>query len=173
MRPSWNRLCAAGPRYFPYLTVEENLLMGFEVLRIRQSSALDEMYSFFPVLQSMSHRTAGLLRYLPKLTINPALAHGIAHEVGSLESGKLADIVLWDPAYFSAKPKMIVKGGMIVWPAMGDPNASIPTPQPMFYRPMFGAFGKALASTTVHVDGVLATCVPAERLPLTQLYLIV
>ena len=168
-----------------------------------------------------------ILRYLAKLTINPARAHGIAHEVGSLEPGKLADIVLWDPAYFGAKPKMIIKGGMISWAAMGDPSASIPTPQPVLYRPMFGAHGRALARTCVtftsqaaldggvperlglqrrcvavrgcrsvgkadmlrnaampnievdpetyevFVDGVLATCEPAERLPLTQLYYIV
>jgi urease subunit alpha len=173
------------------------------------------------------HDNARVLRYLAKLTINPALAHGIAHEVGSLEPGKLADIVLWDPAYFGAKPKMIIKGGMIAWAAMGDPNASIPTPQPVFYRPMFGAFGRALGQTSVNfmsqasidlgvperlglsrravavrgcrsvgkkdmvrntatprievdpdtyqvrVDGELATCEPAERLPLAQLYFLV
>ncbi|HEU5099818.1 MAG TPA: urease subunit alpha [Roseiflexaceae bacterium] len=173
------------------------------------------------------HDNARLLRYMAKLTINPALAHGIAHEVGSLEPGKLADIVLWDPAYFGAKPKLIIKGGMIAWAPMGDPNASIPTPQPVFYRPMFGALGKALGQTCVNfmsqaaidmgvpekiglerrcvavrgcrsvgkahmvrnsatpqidvdpetyevrVDGELATCEPAERLPLTQLYYIV
>ncbi len=89
---------------------------------------------------SAEHDNARLLRYLAKLTINPALAHGIAHEVGSIAPGKLADIVLWDPAYFGAKPKMIIKGGMIIWAAMGDPSASIPTPQPVFYRPMFGAY---------------------------------
>jgi urease subunit alpha len=173
------------------------------------------------------HDNARVLRYMAKLTINPALAHGIAHEVGSLEPGKLADIVLWDPAYFGAKPKLIIKGGMIAWAAMGDPNASIPTPQPVFYRPMFGAFGQAIGQTCVNflsqasidlgvperigltrrsvgvrgcrsvgkrdmvrnsampridvdpetyevrVDGVLATCEPAERLPLTQLYFLV
>ncbi|MDZ4717274.1 MAG: urease subunit alpha [Roseiflexaceae bacterium] len=173
------------------------------------------------------HDNARVLRYLAKLTVNPALAHGIAHEVGSLTPGHLADIVLWDPAYFGAKPKMIIKGGMIIWAAMGDPNASIPTPQPVFYRPMFGAFGKALGRTCVNfmskaaidlgvperlglnrrcvavqgcrsigkqdmvrnnsmpaievnpetyqvfVDGVLATCEPAETLPLTQLYYLV
>jgi urease subunit alpha len=173
------------------------------------------------------HDNARILRYLAKLTINPALAHGIANEVGSLEPGKLADIVLWDPAYFGVKPKMIIKGGMIAWAAMGDPNASIPTPQPVFYRPMFGAYGPAVARTSVtfmsraaidagvpeklglqrrcvavqgcrsvgkqhmvrnsampqitvdpdtyevRVDGVLATCEPAERLPLAQLYFLV
>ncbi|NJM07799.1 urease subunit alpha [Candidatus Gracilibacteria bacterium] len=81
------------------------------------------------------HENNRVLRYMAKLTINPALAHGIAHEVGSLEPGKLADIVLWDPAYFGVKPKLIIKGGMIAWALMGDPNASIPTPQPVLYRP--------------------------------------
>jgi urease subunit alpha len=173
------------------------------------------------------HENARVLRYMAKLTINPALAHGIAHEVGSLEPGKLADIVLWDPAYFGAKPKLVIKGGMIAWALMGDPNASIPTPQPVLYRPMFGAFGRAIGQTCVNfvsqasinlgvherlglqrravgvrgcrsvgkanmvrnsamptitvnpdtyevfVDGELATCEPAERLPLTQLYFIV
>ena len=173
------------------------------------------------------HDNARVLRYLAKLTINPALAHGIAHEVGTLEPGKLADIVLWDPAYFAVKPKLIIKGGMIAWAAMGDPNASIPTPQPVFYRPMFAAYGPALGRTCVNfmsqasidlgvphklgltrravavkgcrsvgkrdmvrnnltpridvdpdtyevrVDGVLATCEPAARLPLAQLYFLV
>jgi urease subunit alpha len=88
-------------------------------------------------------------RYVAKYTINPALTHGIAHEVGSIEAGKLADIVLWRPAFFGAKPAMIIKGGMIVAAPMGDPNASIPTPQPVHYRPMFGAFGGARAATSV------------------------
>ncbi len=84
-------------------------------------------------------------RYVAKYTINPAIAHGLSHEVGSLEVGKWADIVLWKPAFFGVKPSMILKGGMIAMAAMGDPNASIPTPQPVHYRPMFGAFGGALA----------------------------
>jgi urease subunit alpha len=88
-------------------------------------------------------------RYVAKFTINPAIAHGIAHEVGSVESGKLADLVLWKPAFFGVKPEMIVKGGMIAWSAMGDANASIPTPQPVIYRPMFGSFGGALHSTSL------------------------
>jgi urease subunit alpha len=88
-------------------------------------------------------------RYIAKYTINPALTHGIAHEVGSVEIGKLADLVLWRPAFFAAKPAMIVKGGMIVAAPMGDPNASIPTPQPVHYRPMFGALGGARAATSV------------------------
>ncbi len=88
-------------------------------------------------------------RYIAKYTINPAIAHGISHEVGSVEVGKLADLVLWKPAFFGIKPSMIVKGGAIAAAPMGDPNASIPTPQPVHYRPMFGAFGKALTTTSV------------------------
>lgn len=88
-------------------------------------------------------------RYIAKYTINPALTHGIAAEVGSLEIGKLADIVLWKPAFFGAKPAMIIKGGMIVAAPMGDPNASIPTPQPVHYRPMFGTYGRARTATSV------------------------
>jgi urease subunit alpha len=86
-------------------------------------------------------------RYVSKYTINPAIAHGISEYVGSIEKGKLADIVLWKPALFGVKPEMIIKGGMIIAARMGDPNASIPTPQPVMYRPMFGAFGKALHKT--------------------------
>ena len=88
-------------------------------------------------------------RYIAKYTINPAIAHGIAHEVGSVEVGKLADLVLWRPAFFGAKPAMIIKGGMIVAAPMGDPNASIPTPQPVHYRRMFGALGGARSATSV------------------------
>ncbi len=86
-------------------------------------------------------------RYIAKYTINPAITHGISHLVGSLEVGKLADIVLWRPAFFGVKPSLIIKGGFIVAAPMGDANASIPTPQPVHYRPMFGAFGGALAAT--------------------------
>jgi len=82
-------------------------------------------------------------RYISKYTINPAIAHGVGHCVGSIETGKLADLVLWRPAFFGAKPEMVIKGGFIAWSQMGDPNASIPTPQPVFMRPMFGAFGAA------------------------------
>lgn len=88
-----------------------------------------------------------VLRYLAKLTINPAITNGIAHVVGSLERGKIADIVLWAPAYFGIKPKLVVKGGFINWSIMGDPNASITTPEPVFYRPMFGSLGKAVGKT--------------------------
>jgi urease subunit alpha len=90
-----------------------------------------------------------VLRFLAKVTINPAIAQGIGHVLGSITPGKLADLVLWDPAFFGAKPKMVIKGGFINWASMGDPNSSLPTPQPMIYRPMFGAFGTALQDTCV------------------------
>ncbi len=88
-------------------------------------------------------------RYIAKYTINPALAHGIAHEVGSIESGKLADIVLWDPAFFGVKPALIMKGGMVAYAPMGDINAAIPTPQPVHYRPMYACLGKAKYQTSM------------------------
>ncbi|MFN8524338.1 MAG: urease subunit alpha [Chloroflexota bacterium] len=110
-----------------------------------------------------------ILRYLAKLTINPALAHGIAHEVGSLEPGKLADIVLWPIGFFGAKPKMVIKGGMIAWAVMGDPNASIPTTEPVLYRPMWGAFGSAPAATSVtFVSSAAAENGVRERLALAK-----
>jgi urease subunit alpha len=90
------------------------------------------------------HDNARVKRYLAKLAINPALTHGIAHEVGSIEVGKWADLVLWRPAFFGVKPSLVLKGGFIALAAMGDPNASIPTPQPVHMRPMFGSFGGAL-----------------------------
>jgi urease subunit alpha len=95
---------------------------------------------------------ARVKRYVAKYTINPALAHGIAHEVGSIEPGKLADLVLWKPAVFGVTPSLVVKGGMIAAAAMGDPNASIPTPQPVHFRPMFGAFGRALMTSVTFVS---------------------
>ena len=88
-------------------------------------------------------------RYIAKYTINPAITHGIGHEVGSIEVGKLADLVLWKPAFFGSKPALIIKGGMIAAAPMGDPNASIPTPQPVHYRHMFGALGKARHATSM------------------------
>jgi urease subunit alpha len=88
-------------------------------------------------------------RYVAKYTINPALSHGIAHEVGSIEPGKLADLVLWRPAFFGVKPSLIIKGGLVAAAPMGDINASIPTPQPVHYRPMWGAFGGATAATSL------------------------
>ena len=94
---------------------------------------------------SSRHDNFRAKRYVAKYTINPAIAHGISHEVGSIEEGKWADLVVWKPAFFGVKPALILKGGFIAMAAMGDPNASIPTPQPVHYRPMFGGFGGALA----------------------------
>ena len=98
---------------------------------------------------SARHDNFRVKRYLAKYTINPALTHGIAHEVGSIACGKWADLVLWKPAFFGVKPALILKGGFIAMAAMGDPNASIPTPQPVHFRPMFGAFGGALARSSL------------------------
>jgi urease subunit alpha len=95
-------------------------------------------------------------RYLSKLTINPAITHGISEYVGSLEKGKIADIVIWTPQFFGIKPKMVVKGGFIAYALMGDPNASIPTPEPVYYRPMFGAMGSAKYSTSFTFTSKLA-----------------
>ncbi len=92
---------------------------------------------------------ARVKRYIAKYTINPAIAHGLSHEVGSVTEGKLADLVLWSPAFFGVKPDLVIKGGAIAHALMGDPNASIPTPQPVHYRPMFGALGRALAATSI------------------------
>ena len=108
-------------------------------------------------------------RYIAKYTINPALAHGMAAEVGSVEPGKLADLVLWNPAFFGVKPAMILKGGMIAAAPMGDPNASIPTPQPVHYRPMFGAFGGAIGATSVtFVSGQAKAAGVADALGLAK-----
>jgi urease subunit alpha len=108
-------------------------------------------------------------RYIAKYTINPAITHGISHEIGSIEVGKLADLVLWKPAFFGAKPAMIIKGGMIVAAPMGDPNASIPTPQPVHYRPMFGALGGARSATSVSfVSGAALETDLATRLGLRK-----
>ncbi|HET9823191.1 MAG TPA: urease subunit alpha, partial [Burkholderiaceae bacterium] len=95
------------------------------------------------------HDNARVKRYVAKLAINPALAQGLAHEVGSIEVGKWADLVFWRPAFFGVKPSLVMKGGFIAAAAMGDANASIPTPQPVHYRPMFGSFGGALARTSI------------------------
>jgi urease subunit alpha len=92
---------------------------------------------------------ARVKRYVAKYTINPAIAHGVSKLIGSVEKGKLADLVLWSPAFFGVKPDCIIKGGSIVAAPMGDPNASIPTPQPVHYRPMFGAFGGARTASSV------------------------
>src|SRR6266481_9756358 len=103
-----------------------------------------------PLSQDSAHNdNHRVKRYVAKYSINPAITHGIANYVGSVEPGKMADLVLWKPAFFGVKPEMIVKGGLIAWSVMGDANASIPTPQPVLYRPMFGSYGGALHSTSL------------------------
>jgi urease subunit alpha len=98
------------------------------------------------------HDNFRVKRYLAKYTINPAITQGVAHIVGSVEPGKLADLVVWKPAFFGVKPSLVLKGGAIAAAAMGDPNASIPTPQPVHYRPMFASFGKALSTSVTFVS---------------------
>ncbi len=115
------------------------------------------------------HDNFRVKRYIAKYTINPAIANGIAEQIGSVEVGKLADLVLWEPRFFGAKPALIMKGGMLIAAPMGDPNASIPTPQPVHYRPMFGAFGGALAATSVSfVSRAGSEAGIAERLGLSK-----
>lgn len=110
-----------------------------------------------------------VLRYLAKITINPAITFGMSDYIGSIARGKVADLVLWEPQFFGAKPKMVIKGGMISWANMGDPNASLPTPQPCIYRPMFGAYGKALAENCISfVSQAAAENGIAERLGLCR-----
>jgi len=123
--------------------------VGENYTRLFQTA--DKMRQFKGKLpeDSPEHDNFRVLRYLAKLTINPAVTHGISHLVGSLEPGKLADIVLWPIGSFGAKPKLVIKGGMICWAVMGDPNGSIPTAEPSFYRPMFGAMGGAVAHTSL------------------------
>jgi urease subunit alpha len=111
-------------------------------------------------------------RYIAKYTINPALTHGLAEHVGSVAVGKLADLVIWSPAFFAVKPDLVLRGGMIAAALMGDPNASIPTPQPVHYRPMFGAFGRALqASAATFLPAVAIAGGVAERLGLQRMIL--
>ena len=88
-------------------------------------------------------------RYVAKYTINPAIAHGLSAQIGSVETGKLADLVLWQPAFFGVKPELVIKGGVIAYAQMGDANASIPTPQPVYPRPMFGSYGNAVGPTSL------------------------
>ena len=124
--------------------------VGEVVTRTWQTAhKMKQQFGLLPEDQALGADNFRARRYIAKYTINPAIAHGISHEVGSIEPGKLADLVLWRPAFFAVKPSMIIKGGMIASAPMGDPNASIPTPQPVHYRPMFGSFGKAAAATSV------------------------
>jgi urease subunit alpha len=104
-------------------------------------------------------------RYVAKYTINPAVAHGVSKLIGSIEKGKLADLVLWAPAFFGVKPELVIKGGSIVAAPMGDPNASIPTPQPVHYRPMFAAFGRSrTASSVVFASKAAVTAAIGKKL---------
>ena len=123
--------------------------VGEVILRTWQTAHKMKLQRGSLVGDSARNDNTRIRRYVAKYTINPAIAHGISHEVGSLEVGKWADIVVWKPAFFGVKPALILKGGMIALAAMGDPNASIPTPQPVHYRPMFGAFGGAIAKTSL------------------------
>ncbi|RNF52709.1 urease subunit alpha [Marinomonas hwangdonensis] len=124
--------------------------VGEVVTRTWQTAhKMKQQFGLLPEDQELGADNFRARRYIAKYTINPAIAHGISHEVGSIEPGKMADLVLWKPAFFAVKPSMIIKGGMIASAPMGDPNASIPTPQPVHYRPMFGSFGKAAAATSV------------------------
>ncbi|MDB4837027.1 urease subunit alpha [Marinomonas sp.] len=124
--------------------------VGEVVTRTWQTAhKMKQQFGLLPEDKEMGADNFRAKRYVAKYTINPAITHGISHEVGSIESGKLADLVLWNPAFFGVKPSLIIKGGMIANAPMGDPNASIPTPQPVHYRPMFGSFGKAAAATSV------------------------
>jgi urease subunit alpha len=112
---------------------------------------------------------ARVKRYIAKYTINPAIAQGMSAHVGSIEPGKLADLVLWSPAFFGVKPDLVLKSGSIAMAAMGDPNASIPTPQPVHYRPMFGAYGRALVeSSLLFVSGAALDDGIGHRLGLTR-----
>ena len=100
-------------------------------------------------LGGVGHDNTRIRRYIAKYTINPAIAHGLAHEIGSIEVGKLADLVLWKPAFFGIRPELVIKGGFVAWAQMGDANASIPTPEPVWMRPMFGARGRAVGATSL------------------------
>ncbi|MEE0829143.1 MAG: urease subunit alpha, partial [Alistipes finegoldii] len=111
-----------------------------------------------------------VLRYIAKITINPAITYGVSDYLGSVEKGKVADLVLWEPQFFGAKPKMVIKGGLINWSNMGDPNASLPTPQPCYYRPMYGAFGRTLPETCLSfVSGAAFQSGIKERLHLHRM----
>lgn len=122
--------------------------VGEVIIRTWQTAdKMKKQFGFIEEDKAKGNDNERAKRYIAKYTINPAIAHGISHEIGSVEPGKWADLVLWDPAFFGVKPEMIVKGGHIAHAQMGDPNASIPTPQPVFQRPMFASFGRALYSS--------------------------
>ena len=143
--------------------------VGEVICRTWQTAHKMKMQRGYLAEDNPRHDNFRVKRYIAKYTINPAIANGIAEHVGSVEAGKLADLVLWEPRFFGAKPALIIKGGMIVAAPMGDPNASIPTPQPVHYRPMFGAFGGALAATSVSfVSRAGSEAGIAERLGLAK-----
>ncbi|WP_216830821.1 urease subunit alpha [Alkalihalobacterium elongatum] len=124
--------------------------VGEVILRTWQTAdKMKKQRGYLPEDAANENDNTRIKRYVAKYTINPALTHGMAHEIGSIEIGKLADIVLWEPAFFGVKPEIILKGGLIAHAQMGDPNASIPTPQPVFQRPMFASFGKARFATSM------------------------
>jgi len=143
--------------------------VGENWLRVMQTAdAMKKARGKLPE-DAAGHDNFRVLRYVAKITINPAIASGAARVIGSVEPGKLADLVLWEPAFFGAKPKLVIKGGLINWALMGDPNASAATPQPVCYRPMFGAFGPALAKTCVSfVSAAAYAGGVAERLQLQR-----
>ncbi len=143
--------------------------VGEVICRTWQTAHKMKVQRGYLVEDNPRHDNFRVKRYIAKYTINPAIANGMAEHVGSVEAGKLADLVLWEPRFFGAKPALIIKGGMIVAAPMGDPNASIPTPQPVHYRPMFGAFGGALAATSVSfVSRAGSEAGIAERLGLAK-----
>lgn len=143
--------------------------VGEVICRTWQTAHKMKMQRGYLAEDNPRHDNFRVKRYIAKYTINPAIANGMAEHVGSVEAGKLADLVLWEPRFFGAKPALIIKGGMIVAAPMGDPNASIPTPQPVHYRPMFGAFGGALAATSVSfVSRAGSEAGIAERLGLAK-----
>ena len=157
----------AESRVRPETQAAENILHDLGVLSIITSDSqamgrVGESFMRMVQMASFMKRSCGrlnedsaendnyrVLRYLAKITINPAIAFGMADCIGSVERGKLADLVLWEPQFFGAKPKMVIKGGMVSWANMGDPNASLATPQPCYYRPMFGAYGTALSKSCI------------------------
>jgi urease subunit alpha len=136
---------------------------------IRTWQTADKMKKQFGRLseENGDHDNLRARRYIAKYTINPAIAHGVSAYIGSIEVGKLADLCIWTPAFFGVKPAMVLKSGTIAAAIMGDPNASIPTPQPEYYRPMFGAFGRSLTESSVTFVSQ-AAMVKSERLGLAK-----